>query len=306
MKNKLLVIIGATAVGKSGLAIKIAKKYNGEIISADSRQVYRGLDLGTGKVKRDSDNEVFMSEGVIHYGIDIVDVKKQYNISDFQKYCNKKIKEIWKKNKLPIICGGSPLYVISVLEGWRFPKTKPNLKLRKELEQKSANELYLMLKKIDKNRSENIDINNRRRLIRALEIVLEKKAVEPLNKKPILADILILGVKKNREEVKELIQKRLNMRIEEGMIDEVKNLKEKGMTSERLNDLGLEYRYLNLYLENKLTLDEMKKQLYTKICQFSKRQMTWFKKFKNVNWINNDFKEAKKIIENTLIKKDLT
>jgi len=94
MKNKLLVIIGATAVGKSGLAIKIAKKYNGEIISADSRQVYRGLDLGTGKVKRDSDNEVFMSEGVIHYGIDIVDVKKQYNISDFQKYCNKKIKEI--------------------------------------------------------------------------------------------------------------------------------------------------------------------------------------------------------------------
>jgi len=131
-----------------------------------------------------------------------------------------------------------------------------------------------MLKKIDKNRSENIDINNRRRLIRALEIVLEKKAVEPLNKKPILADILILGVKKNREEVKELIQKRLNMRIEEGMIDEVKNLKEKGMTSERLNDLGLEYRYLNLYLENKLTLDEMKKQLYTKICQFSKRQMT--------------------------------
>jgi len=118
MKNKLLVIIGATAVGKSDLAIKIAKKYNGEIISADSRQVYKKLDLGTGKVLRDeSSDKEYLSEGIIHHGIDIIDVKKQYNISDFQKYCNKKIKEIWNKNKLPIICGGSPLYVISVIEG---------------------------------------------------------------------------------------------------------------------------------------------------------------------------------------------
>ena len=298
MKNKLLVIIGATAVGKSDLAIKIAKKYNGEIISADSRQVYKKLDLGTGKVLRDeSSDKEYLSEGIIHHGIDIIDVKKQYNISDFQKYCNKKIKEIWNKNKLPIICGGSPLYVISVIEGWQFPKTKPNLKLRQELENKSAEELFEILEKLDKNRSKTIDNKNKRRLVRAIEILKQEQAIKPLNKKPIKADILILGVKKEREEVRKLILKRLDKRIKEGMIDEVKNLKGDGISSERLNDLGLEYRYINLYIEGKLNLKEMKDQLYFKICQFAKRQMTWFKKFNNVLWIENNIKIADNIVK---------
>lgn len=298
MKNRLLVVIGATAVGKSDLAIKIAKKYNGEIISADSRQVYFGLDLGTGKVEKDKNvKDMFLSDGIIHHGIDIVDVKRQYSISEFQKYCNKKIKEIWIKDKLPIICGGSPLYVISVLEGWEFPKAKPNMKLREELENKEVDELYNLLYKLDKQRAENIDKKNKRRIIRALEIVLQNELVKPLIKKPINADVLILGIKKDREEIKELILKRLNKRIKLGMIDEVEKLKNMGISSKRLDDLGLEYRYINLYLDGKINFEEMKIQLYSKICQFAKRQMTWFKKFKNVLWIENDFKKVKNVIE---------
>lgn len=287
MKNKLLVIIGPTAVGKSDLAILLAKKYNGEIISADSRQVYRGLDLGTGKVVKDKNSkDEFLSEGVVHHMIDIVDVLKQYNISDFQKQVKKKIKEIWSKNKLPILCGGSPLYVISVLEGWKFPKTKPNLNLRNDLENKTTEELFLMLKNFDLVRAKTIDKKNKRRLIRALEIVMQDSEVKPLAKKPIKANIVILGIKKDREEIRELIWKRLEKRIKEGMIEEVKILKEKGVASKRLHDLGLEYRYVDMYLEKKLSLKEMKEQLYIKICQFAKRQMTWFKKFENVLWLD--------------------
>lgn len=295
--NKLLVVIGPTAVGKSDLAILLAKKYNGEIISADSRQVYRNLDLGTGKVFKDEGSDEFLSEGVLHYGIDIVDAYEQYNISDFQKYCNTKMKEIWNKGKLPILCGGSPLYVISVLEGWKFPKTKPNLKLREELENKEKEELFLMLEKIDKKRAGSIDKYNKRRLVRALEIALEGSEVGVLEKKPLKCEIITLGIKKNREDIKELIRRRLDKRIKEGMIKEVEELKANGISSKRLDDLGLEYRYVNLYLEGKLNLEEMKEQLYNKICQFAKRQMTWFKKFENVNWIDNDILEADKILK---------
>lgn len=288
MKKNLLVIIGPTAVGKSDLAVLLAKKYNGEVISADSRQVYCGLDLGTGKVVRDEkQKDEFLSEGVVHHMIDIVPVSEQYNISDFQKQTNKKIKEIWNKNKLPILCGGSPLYVISVLEGWIFPKTKPNVDLRNDLESKTVEELFVMLKNLDLLRAKTIEKGNKRRLIRALEIVMQDSEVKPLLKKPINANVVILGIKKDREEIRELIWKRLERRIKEGMIEEVENLKKNGVTSKRLYDLGLEYRYVDMYLEGKLTLAEMKEQLHIKICQFAKRQMTWFKKFENVLWLDN-------------------
>ncbi len=295
--NKLLVVIGPTAVGKSDLAIFLAKKYNGEIISADSRQVYRGLDLGTGKVVKDKGSMEFFSEGVKHHMIDIVDANEQYSISEFQKETNKKIKEIWSNGKLPIICGGSPLYVISVLEGWQFPKTKPNTELRMELENKSIEELYLQLASLDSKRAKTIEKKNKRRLVRALEILLSNQDILPLVKKPIKTEVLILGIKKDREEIKNLILKRLERRIELGMIDEVKKLKESGISSKRLDDLGLEYRYINLYLDGKLNLSEMKEQLYNKICQFAKRQMTWFKKFENVFWIDYDFEKAMEIIK---------
>lgn len=293
MRNKILVIVGATAVGKSDLAIELAKKYDGEIISADSRQIYRELNLGTGKVKNDNPSSlVFKSDGIVHHMIDIVDAKEQYSIAEYQTEANKKIREIWEKGKLPIICGGSPLYVISVLEGWQFPKTAPDLSLRNELEKEEIGSLYLKLQQLDPNRSKTIDKDNKRRIIRALEIVLNSKgAVEPLKKVPIDADVLILSIEKERKEIKDLIWKRLEKRIEEGMIEEVQKLKEKGLKADRLDDFGLEYRYLNMYLENKISLPDMKQQLYYKIWQFAKRQLTWFKKFENIIWIK-DLKQA--------------
>lgn len=298
-KKKLLVILGPTASGKSDLAIEIAKKFNGEIISADSRQVYKGMDLGTGKVERDKNFKEFYSEGVRHYLLDIVEPQQYFSVYQYQKLALKAINEILKKKKLPILCGGTGLYISAVIENWKFLKIKPNFELRKKLEKLSLEELFEKLKKIDPQRATTIDPKNKRRIIRALEIALTKGKVPPLEKKPLKIDILILGIQKEKEELKKLIKTRLEKRINLGMIEEVKNLKEKGVSSERLEEFGLEYRWVNRYLEGKITLEEMKKRLYNEIVKYAKRQMTWFKKMKNIYWIKTK-EEAFSLVENWL------
>lgn len=298
-KKKLLVILGPTASGKSDLAIEIAKKFNGEIISADSRQVYKGMDLGTGKVERDKNFKEFYSEGVRHYLLDIVEPQQYFSVYQYQKLALKAINEILKKKKLPILCGGTGLYISAVIENWKFLKIKPNFELRKKLEKLSLEELFEKLKKIDPQRATTIDPKNKRRIIRALEIALTKGKVPPLEKKPLKIDILILGIQKEKEELKKLIKTRLEKRINLGMIEEVKNLKEKGVSSQRLEEFGLEYRWVNRYLEGKITLEEMKKRLYNEIVKYAKRQMTWFKKMKNIYWIKTK-EEAFSLVENWL------
>lgn len=298
-KKKLLVILGPTASGKSDLAIEIAKKFNGEIISADSRQVYKGMDLGTGKVERDKNFKEFYSEGVRHYLLDIVEPQQYFSVYQYQKLALKAINEILKKKKLPILCGGTGLYISAVIENWKFLKIKPNFELRKKLEKLSLEELFEKLKKIDPQRATTIDPKNKRRIIRALEIALTKGKVPPLEKKPLKMNILILGIQKEKEELKKLIKTRLEKRINLGMIEEVKNLKEKGVSSQRLEEFGLEYRWVNRYLEGKITLEEMKKRLYNEIVKYAKRQMTWFKKMKNIYWIKTK-EEAFSLVENWL------
>ncbi|MGE4554930.1 MAG: tRNA (adenosine(37)-N6)-dimethylallyltransferase MiaA [Candidatus Paceibacterota bacterium] len=298
-KKKLLVILGPTASGKSDLAIEMAKKFNGEIISADSRQVYKGMDLGTGKVERDKNFKEFYSEGVRHYLLDIVEPQQYFSVYQYQKLALKAINEILKKKKLPILCGGTGLYISAVIENWKFLKIKPNFELRKKLEKLSLEELFEKLKKIDPQRATTIDPKNKRRIIRALEIALTKGKVPPLEKKPLKMNILILGIQKEKEELKKLIKTRLEKRINLGMIEEVKNLKEKGVSSERLEEFGLEYRWVNRYLEGKITLEEMKKRLYNEIVKYAKRQMTWFKKMKNIYWIKTK-EEAFSLVENWL------
>lgn len=303
--NKLLVIIGPTASGKSDLAIKLAKEFDGEVISADSRQVYIGMDIGTGKIKlqkslslgrgaKDKSPELY-SEGVRHHLLDVVSPKKYFSVAQYQKLAFKAIKDILKRGKLPILCGGTGLYISSVIEGWQFPKVKPNLKLRKDLEKLTPEELFLKLKKLDPEKAKTIDKNNKRRLIRALEIIAQNKKIEPLRKKPLEMDILILGIKKDKETLKKRIKKRLEKRLKEGMIEEVKKLKKEGVSSKRLEDFGLEYRFVNRYLENKISYKEMKEQLLKEIIKYAKRQMTWFNnKMQNVKWVNN-IKTARKI-----------
>ncbi|HOK00777.1 MAG TPA: tRNA (adenosine(37)-N6)-dimethylallyltransferase MiaA [Candidatus Pacearchaeota archaeon] len=292
-KKKIIVILGPTASGKSDLAIKLAQKFNGEIISADSRQVYKGLDIGSGKIKKEEMKEI------PHYLLDVASPKRRFSVSKYQKLSLKAIEKIFKKNKIPIICGGSGFYIQSVIDGIKIPEVKPNYKLRKELSKKTPDELYQMLKKLDKNRAESIDRKNSRRLIRAIEIAIELKKVPKLEKHPLPYPVLILGIKKEKEELKKLIKKRLLKRLDEGMVDEVKNLYKNKVSFKKLEEFGLEYRYIAFYLQEKMTYDEMVKSLQKEIEHYAKRQMTWFKKDNRIIWTKN-YKEAEKLVKDFL------
>ena len=310
--QKLIVILGPTASGKSDLAVKIAKKFNGEIISADSRQVYKGLDLGSGKITKEE------MRGVSHYCIDVASPKKRFTVAQYQKLAKKAIKKILAKGKIPIICGGSAFYIYALLNDWNLPAVPPQKKLREKLEKKSAKELFQQLKKLDPQRAKNIDKHNKRRLIRALEIILTtNKPIPSLifnskNKNGLyeVFEVLKIGIKKGKKELKKLISQRLKKRIKQGMIEEVKNLHQKGLSWKRLDELGLEYRYISYYLRGLIDKEKMIKILNQKIWQFAKRQMTWFKKdptpeqvrhkkSAKIKWVKN-YKEAEKLIKKFL------
>jgi len=293
--SKLLVILGPTASGKSDLAIKIAKLFNGEVISADSRQVYKGMDIGTGKVEKDKIQDAYLrrqtdyySSGIRHHLLDVVDPKEYFSVAQYQKLALSAIKDIQQRNKLPILCGGTGLYLSTIIEGWQLPNVPPNAKLRQELEKLNIEQLSQKLRKLDSERTTTIDKNNKHRLIRAIEIATSKGSVPLLIKKPLEWNILILGIKKDKKELKELILERLKKRFEEEMIEEVKKLKENGISSKRLEDFGLEYRWVNRYLENQVNYKEMFDSLYRDICNYTKRQMTWFKKIPNVHWVTKN------------------
>jgi len=358
MKSKLqknIAIVGPTASGKSELAVKIAKRFNGEIISADSRQVYRGLDIGTGKVSgnwkiifRPSDNviarehirsaqyrlrdrsnlkrsykykiaslpavarndeiqfsndrtsKIFRYKNIPHHCIDIVSPKKVFTVSDFKKCAETAIKDITSRGKIPILCGGTGFYIDSVLYNLPIPNVPPNTKLRAQLSKKSAAELYQILKKLDQKRAKTIDPHNPRRLVRAIEIVKATGSPIPFTSRPGLGfktgslyDALILGIKVPKEKLYKRIDKRLRQHLKQGMIQEVKNLLKKSVSHKRLQSLGLEYRFISLYLQNKLAYKEMTEKLKNAIHQYSKRQMTWFKRSKDIRWIQSNQKTEK-------------
>ncbi len=286
---KVIVIVGPTASGKTDLSIKLAKKFNGEIISADSRQVYKGMDLGTGKVSKKE------MQGIKHYLIDVVSPKKTFTVTQYVKLAKKAIKEIISKNKIPIIVGGSGFYIDALIFGYQFPHVPPNKSLRKKLEKKSTEELFKILKKLDIQRAKNIDPNNKVRLIRAIEIAKKLGKIPKLQKKSYY-NPLFIGIKINKEKLKKKIKIRLLKRIRQGMIKEVENLKKQGLSWKRLENFGLEYRYIAYYLQNKISYKKMIKDLEKAIGNYAKRQMTWFKKNKDICWIKN-FKEAQKLVK---------
>ena len=203
MSRKIIVILGPTASGKSELAVKIAKKFNGEIISADSRQVYKRLDIGTGKITKKE------MRGVPHHCIDIVSPRKVFTVSDFKKHAEKAIENIFAKNKIPIIVGGTGLYIQAIVDNIALPEVKPNWKLRKELEKKTTEEMFETLKKLDPERAENIDPKNPRRLIRAIEIAKALGKVPNLEASLPSWGPLQIGIKISNEKLKENINKRL-------------------------------------------------------------------------------------------------
>lgn len=293
-KPKIIVILGPTASGKSDLAVNIAKKFNGEIISADSRQVYKGLNIGSGKIT--------MKEmcGIPHYLLDVISPKKVFTVDDFKRLGNTAIQKIIQKNKTPIICGGTGFYIDALVKNITLPEVKADKNLRKKLEKIETKKLFLMLKKLDKKRAKNIDPNNKVRIIRALEIINQLGKVPKAKSKPIY-NALQIGIDWNKDALRERINKRLASRIKQGMIEEALDLYKNGLSYKRMENLGLEYKYLALFLQNKITKEQMIAELQNKIWQYAKRQIAWFKRDKDIIWIKSEeFRKIDKVIENFL------
>lgn len=294
-KYDIITILGPTASGKTSFACKLAYKMKSEIISGDSRQVYRSMDIGTGK---DLDDYVVNGEQIPYHLIDIRDAGDKYNIYEYQHDFHKAYNEIKNRGITPILCGGSGLYIESVLRGYSLVNAPENRELREDLAGKSLDELTSILTTY-KNLHNTTDTDTAQRAIRAIEIAqyeqkqpLEKNEYPPLNS-------LIIGVDIDRESRREKISKRLKARLEEGMIEEVQSILDKGVTPEDLIYYGLEYKYVTLYLTKKLSYHEMYNQLEIAIHQFAKRQMTWFrgmeKRGSKIHWINALSSDEKKI-----------
>jgi tRNA dimethylallyltransferase len=306
-KNKVVVILGPTSSGKSDLAIKIAKKFNGEIISADSRQIYRGMNIGSGKIHGiwSAKKGAFISQKIPHYMIDIASPKTNFNAAQFQKKAKKITKNILRHGKLPIICGGTGFWIKALVDDINFPEVKPNWTLRKKLEKYSAQRLFLNLKKLDPKRAENIDPQNKVRLIRAIEICQTLGQVptsSPLKKEGWDGvKFLQLGIDVPKEKLHKNIQKRLAKRFKEGMLQEVANLHFKNKISwKKLESFGLEYRMLSEYLQKKISKKEMEEKLFRESKNYAKRQMTWFQKDSRIKWIKKTA-EAEKIVKKFLV-----
>src|SRR3989344_683655 len=296
MRNStVIVIVGQTATGKSKLAVRLAKKFNGEIISADSRQVYRGLDLGTGKISKEE------MQDVPHHLLDVVNPKKQFTVAEYKKLAEKKIKEIIARGKIPIICGGTGFYIDAVTKGMILPEVPPNKKLRKKLMTKSAMALFVTLKKLDPRRANNIDPKNKIRLIRAIEIAKALGKVPKITEiKPVYKFIKI-GLRVPEDSLKRKIRSRLRKRIRGGMAAELYDLKHQGVPWKRFIELGFDQKYIALYLRGKLSQKEMFENLFKNNWQYAKRQMTWFKRDPEIKWFTPDqYKKIEKYLKKKL------
>ena len=299
MFKPLIVIVGPTACGKTRLAARLAAKFKGEIISADSRQVYRGMDIGTGK---DLIDYTVGKVQVPYHLIDVVDPKTEYNVAKYQKKAYAAIEDVLQRNKIPFLVGGTGLYVDAVTQGYVFSSNKQNSKeIRNKLNKLSLKQLVSRLRKVDKETYGLIDLKNRRRVQRALEIYYltgQTKSSQVTKIKPDY-DILYLGIKYPLETIYAKIDKRLKNRVDEGMIKEVKALRKKGVTWKRLDDFGLEYRWVAKYLKGEISQKEMLEELKKAIHHFAKRQLTWFKRNNKIKWVKN-YTEAKDRIKKFL------
>ncbi len=324
--NKLIVILGSTASKKSDLAVKIARAFNGEIISADSRQVYKEMNIGTNKITKKE------MQGISHYLLDIASPKRQFTVVQYQKKALKAIKKIYKKGKTPILCGGTGFYIQAVVDGLAIPGVKPDQKLRKKLEKETTEALFEKLKKLDPRRAKIIDFKNRRRLIRALEIIIKTgKSVPKLKKEPLF-EVFYIGIKKSLPELKKAINKRVDRMINQGLEKEVKELVKKyGWTIVLKNAIGYSSfasafapasprlcRASKASADKKATEDkqEIIDEIKLHTFQFAKRQITWFfahgsprgeaggpasgGKRNSIHWIE-DYREAEKLVRKFLV-----
>ncbi len=277
---KIIVILGPTATGKSNVAVWLAEKVKGEVISADSRQVYKGLNIGTNKISKKE------MKGVPHHLLDVAEPQDTFTAHDYKEQAEQAIEQILKKKKIPIICGGTGFYIQTIVDNFLLPEVPPNKKLRTKLKNNTAEELFLMLAQIDLRRASTIDVHNPHRLIRAIEIATHLGAVPEITKKPKFQTLQI-GLDIADEKLKAKIEKRLLIEIKKGLLKEVQKLHDDGLTWKRLEELGLEYRYASRLLQGLITEEEMITQLTNEIWQYAKRQRTWFKRDERIHWFKN-------------------
>ncbi|OGI46030.1 tRNA (adenosine(37)-N6)-dimethylallyltransferase MiaA [Candidatus Nomurabacteria bacterium GWB1_40_6] len=270
--QKIFVILGQTATGKSALAVSLAKKINGEIISADSRQVYKKLDIGTGKITKKE------MEGVPHHLIDVANPKNKFTVAEYQKLAIYAMADILKRGKTPIICGGTGFYIDAITKGIVFPEVPPNPKLRKKLVPLSAIALFGTLKKLDPARAKNIkeknEQNNKVRLVRAIEIANALGKVPPTTQATPVYKFIKIGLYLPEDKLKKKVEQRVKKMFKDGLLNEIKKLKRSGISNKMLQELGFEY------------FNPTPERVISETIKYAKRQMTWFKRDKEIKWFD--------------------
>lgn len=275
---KLVLVVGPTASGKSALAVEIARAVGGEIVSCDSRQVFEGLDIGTGKITRHE------TRGVPHHLLDVTSPRRIFSVARYEPLALRAVRGILKRGKVPILCGGTGQYADAIVFGQTYPNVPPNKKLRRELAPISTGELLARLTALDPERASTIDGKNRPRLERAIEIATALGAVPALPPRAPRFDALWIGVAPARDELHQKIETRLDARLRRGMAAEAKRLRAAGLPWSRFESLGLEYRWLGRYLRGEISRPEMRAALLSEICRYAKRQMTWFRRNNSIAW----------------------
>lgn len=287
--NNCIVVLGPTASGKTKFACNLTFHLNGEIISADSRQVYKHLNIGTGK-----DLEEYTVKGtkIPYHLIDVCEPDEQFFLHDFVKLLHKSFTDIQSRNKLPIICGGTGLYLDALHTDYSFTQVPENYDLRDKLSQLSKAELIEILKQYPsaENRKQEVDLNSVKRIIRGIEIAEYFKTHKDIQKTELPYKPIYFGIKVSKEERNKRIDERLKQRLQNGLIEEVEGLLKKGITHQRLEFLGLEYKFISYYLQKLITKEELFIQLSTAIHQYAKRQMTWYRRMEKngieIKWVN--------------------
>lgn len=280
--DKVLVIVGPTGVGKSSYAVECAKKYNGEIISGDSIQVYKGLNIGSAKIKESE------KQGIPHYLIDIKEPTDNYSVKEFQDLARIKIKEIQSRNKLPIICGGTGLYIKAILYDYEFFEED---RKDDQFDNLTNEEIYKQIETIDPESLKNIHINNRKRLVRALNIIKKHNTniteIKNNQEHKLLYDAKIIGLTKPKEIINEIVDKRVDEMIEEGLLEEISTLLSNGLSFENQSMQGIGYKEFKDFFSKIKTKEECINDVKIHTHQFIKRQYTWFNNQMNVEWYDN-------------------
>ncbi len=284
-KPKIIAIVGPTAVGKTSFSLILAEKLGAEIVSADSRQVYRGLDIGSGKATSEERSRI------PHHLLDVAEPDDVFTAADFVRLGREAIADIARRGKVPLLVGGTGFYIDALIGTVSLADVPPNAELRETLQGQAADELYARLREEDHAAANRIDSRNPVRLIRALEII-EALGEVPASHPEALYDVLSIGLTLPNEMLKQRIHERLADRLDAGMLNEAKRLHAEGVSYERMETLGLEYRYMARHLEGMLSYQEMKDELDKEIWRYAKRQMTWFKRNTSMLWIAPDERET--------------